>query len=293
MKSVIGIDIGGTKISVGLVDNDGDIKNYITEPTHAEEGRNAILNRIYSILDDLIDDDVEGIGIGSAGRIDYDNGKVAFATDNLPGWTGLNICDIICEKYKLPVIADNDVNTAIIGEAWIGAGMGYENILMMSIGTGIGGAIMSNGKLIRGSHWSAGEIGHMIFKPNGRKCNCGQKGCLEQYISGTAIYKRYNELTKSISVANAKGVFDLLNENDSTSKIVINEFIQNLSISIISLRNIFDPDIFIIGGGIINSKDIWWQSFVDILNSDITITTAKLGNKSTIIGAAKLIIDKL
>ncbi|MDI3312432.1 MAG: ROK family protein, partial [Thermoanaerobacterium sp.] len=263
--------------------------------TEAKYGREAIINNVYILIDELWDLKVSGIGIGSAGRINTDTGIIDYATDNLPGWTGFDVKGAIEKKYGLPVFVDNDVNTAAIGEAWIGAGRGYKNLFMMALGTGVGGAIILNNELIRGSHWSAGEIGHSILYPGGKQCNCGQKGCLEQYISGSAIYKRYNKICGYNKVKNAMEVFDLYLKNDSISKIVIDEFVNLLSLSIISLKNIIDPDLFIIGGGLIGAKDIWWSKLIKSLDKykNIDVKYAELGNDATMIGAAKLILDRL
>lgn len=292
---VIGIDIGGTKICGGIVSSDGELLKKSWLNTEAKYGREVIINNVYKVIDELIDESVSGIGIGSAGRVNTDKGIIEYATDNLPGWTGFNLRGTIEKKFGLPVMVDNDVNTAAIGESWIGSGKGYKNILMMAIGTGVGGAIIYNGDLIRGSNWSAAEIGHAILYPDGKKCNCGQKGCLEQYISGNAIYKRYNEIVGFSKVKNAFEVFDLYKNYDNISRIVIDEFVYWLSLSIISLKNIIDPELFIIGGGLIGSKEIWWDKLIDMLiqYGNINIRFAKLENNATMIGAAKLIIDKL
>jgi ROK family. len=197
MKKVIGIDIGGTKILGGVIGSNGDLIKFKETSTDAYLGRDHILKKLFGVLDDLFDTDIEGIGIGSAGRINFNTGEVIYATDNLPGWTGINLKEIISQKYKTKTIVENDVNAAIVGENWLGSAKSFKDVLMITLGTGVGGAIILDGKLIRGSHFSAAEIGHTILYPDGKRCNCGQNGCVEQYISGTAIYKRYNEIAGS------------------------------------------------------------------------------------------------
>ncbi|HHW58278.1 MAG TPA: ROK family protein [Clostridia bacterium] len=290
---VIGVDIGGTKILGGIMDNDGNLKKLKETPTQAKLGREVILKNLFSVIDELIDEDTKGIGIGSAGRINFDTGVVEYATDNLPGWTGCNLKEVLEQRYKIPVVVDNDVNAAAIGEMWLGSGKGYKSMLVMTIGTGVGGAIIYNGQLIRGSSWSAGEIGHMILYPEGRQCNCGQRGCLEQYASGTAIYKEYNELLGEEKVSSAKEVFELYKRNDAIAMKVVNSFVKSLSLSIMSLKNIIDPEVFIIGGGVIDSKDLWWDKLKTILGRDVNVVPASLGGKATIFGAAKLILDAI
>ncbi|AST56517.1 ROK family protein [Thermoanaerobacterium thermosaccharolyticum] len=292
MKKVIGIDIGGTKILGGVIGSNGDLIKFKETSTDANLGRDHILKKLFSLLDDLFDADIKGIGIGSAGRINFNTGEVIYATDNLPGWTGINLKEIISQKYRTKTIVENDVNAAIIGENWVGSAKNYKNVLMITLGTGVGGAIILNGKLIRGSHFSAAEIGHTILYPDGKKCNCGQNGCAEQYISGTAIYKRYNELAGSNLANSAKDVFDLFIKNDKISKLVLDEFIKSLSLLIFNIRNFIDPEMIILGGGVTNSKGLWWKYFKSQIKCDLNISVAWLNNFSTVYGAAKLILNE-
>jgi len=292
MKKVIGIDIGGTKILGGVIGSNGDLIKFKETSTDAYLGRDHILKKLFGVLDDLFDTDIEGIGIGSAGRINFNTGEVIYATDNLPGWTGINLKEIISQKYKTKTIVENDVNAAIVGENWLGSAKSFKDVLMITLGTGVGGAIILDGKLIRGSHFSAAEIGHTILYPDGKRCNCGQNGCVEQYISGTAIYKRYNEIAGSNLVNSAKDVFDLCMKNDKMSKLVVDEFVKSLSLLIFNIRNFIDPEIIILGGGVTNSKDLWWEYLKSQIKCDLNISIAGLNNFSTVYGAAKLILNE-
>ena len=137
---------------------------------------------------------VLGIGVGSAGRIDSVSGKVIYATDNLPGWTGVMLADEIAEAVNIPVYAENDVNVAAIGEAWVGAAQHCNTFALIALGTGVGGAIVNEGRMLHGVLGGAGEIGHTILVPGGLPCNCGQRGCLEQYVSGTALGRIAKEI---------------------------------------------------------------------------------------------------
>ncbi|WKV09571.1 ROK family protein [Thermoanaerobacterium sp. CMT5567-10] len=292
MKRVIGIDIGGTKILGGVIGYNGDLIKFKETSTDAYLGRDHILKKLFGVLDDLFDTDIEGIGIGSAGRINFNTGEVIYATDNLPGWTGINLKEIISQKYRTKTIVENDVNAAIVGENWLGSAKSFKDVLMITLGTGVGGAIILDGKLIRGSHFSAAEIGHTILYPDGKRCNCGQNGCVEQYISGTAIYKRYNEIAGSNLVNSAKDVFDLYMKNDKISKLVVDEFVKSLSLLIFNIRNFIDPEIIILGGGVTNSKDLWWEYLKSQIKCDLNISIAGLNNFSTVYGAAKLILNE-
>jgi glucokinase len=292
MKKVVGIDIGGTKILGGVIGFNGDLIKFKETSTDANLGRDHILKKLFGVLDDLFDTDIEGIGIGSAGRINFNTGEVIYATDNLPGWTGINLKEIISQKYRTKTIVENDVNAAIVGENWLGSAKNFKDVLMITLGTGVGGAIILDGKLIRGSHFSAAEIGHTILYPDGKKCNCGQNGCVEQYISGTAIYKRYNEIVGSNLVNSAKDVFDLYMKNDKISKLVVDEFVKSLSLLIFNIRNFIDPEIIILGGGVTNSKDLWWEYLKSQIKCDLNISIAGLNKFSTVYGAAKLILNE-
>ncbi|HHV75169.1 transcriptional regulator [Thermoanaerobacterium sp. PSU-2] len=292
MKKVVGIDIGGTKILGGVIGFNGDLIKFKETSTDANLGRDHILKKLFGVLDDLFDTDIEGIGIGSAGRINFYTGEVIYATDNLPGWTGINLKEIISQKYRTKTIVENDVNAAIVGENWLGSAKNFKDVLMITLGTGVGGAIILDGKLIRGSHFSAAEIGHTILYPDGKKCNCGQNGCVEQYISGTAIYKRYNEIVGSNLVNSAKDVFDLYMKNDKISKLVVDEFVKSLSLLIFNIRNFIDPEIIILGGGVTNSKDLWWEYLKSQIKCDLNISIAGLNKFSTVYGAAKLILNE-
>lgn len=292
MKKVIGIDIGGTKILGGVIGSNGDLIKFKETSTDANLGRDHILKKLFGVLDDLFDTDIEGIGIGSAGRINFNTGEVIYATDNLPGWTGINLKEIISQKYRTKTIVENDVNAAIVGENWLGSAKSFKDILMITLGTGVGGAIILDGKLIRGSHFSSAEIGHTILYPGGKRCNCGQNGCVEQYISGTAIYKRYNEIAGSNLVNSAKDVFKLYMKNDKISKLVVDEFVKSLSLLIFNIRNFIDPEIIILGGGVTNSKDLWWEYLKSQIKCDLNISIAGLNNFSTVYGAAKLILNE-
>lgn len=294
--NVIALDIGGTKISGAIITSMGDIVSVRQCPTEAVKGAEFILNSAFNIIDELRGNNhnIKGIGIASAGRINFSEGSVTYATSNLPGWTGLNLRNIFQNKYNLPTVIDNDVNAAAIGEGWLGAARELDSYICLTLGTGVGGAFVSNNRLWRGSQWNGAELGHMILKADGRSCNCGLSGCVEQYISGTAIYNRYNELSKGHENSAAE-VFRKLAEKDRNAERTIDEFKVDLIDTILSLNNIFDPQGYILGGGILKAKDYWWDDVVRGVNNYriTTILPAQLGNNAGLAGAARLILDEL
>jgi glucokinase len=297
--NTIGIDIGGTKILGGVVDQEGTILATYEKPTSILLGTDAVLETVYQVISELISQfNVSAIGIGSAGRVNIETGEVYFSTPNLPNWTGLKMRELVYKKFNLPVTVDNDVNCAGIGEKWVGASKDFESSVLITLGTGVAAAVFVNGELIRGSHWSTGEIGHMILYPHGKECNCGQRGCLEQYCCGTALYKNYNEQSKTEPIKTGKEFFHLFNKGDSIAIAVLEKFVDDLAIAMVSLCNVYDPEAFIIGGGLIDTRHNWWEPLMKKINqyanvavSHPLVRPAAFKNKAGILGAAKLGLD--
>ena len=186
----IGIDIGGTKIAGGLVDRSGAITERIQCPTRAPEGAQAIMARVVEMAASLrraAGGKIEGIGVASGGQIDPRTGVVIHATDLLPGWKGTRITEIIEERFGVKARALNDGSAAALGEGRFGAAKGVSDFVLLTLGTGVGGGIVTDGRLLNGALGVAGSIGHMVIDCDGRQCNCGSRGCLEAYVSGTAI----------------------------------------------------------------------------------------------------------
>lgn len=291
---VIALDIGGTKISGAIVTSAGEIVNVKQRPTEAYKGAEHVLSSAFNIVESLAAEakDFKAIGIASAGRINVEDGTVFYATPTLPDWTGRNLRDTFQSKFGVPVAVDNDVNAAAVGEGWIGAAQGLNSYVCITLGTGVGGAFVVNNKVWRGNQWSGAELGHMLLKAGGRLCNCGLSGCVEQYVSGTAIYKRYNELTGE-EVKSAAQVFDLAANKDKAAIQVIDEFKQDMVYMLLSLNNVFDPQGYVVGGGVLGAKDYWWDDVVKDVNNykPTTILPAKLGNYAGLAGAAKLALD--
>ena len=199
MRYIVGVDIGGTNIVVGTVSEDGSaIHGIRTSPTHAEQGAKGVLPRINELVEDSIQATVReagiergaivGVGVGSPGPLDRARG-VVLLTPNL-GWRDLPLRDLVSEAAKLPATLDNDANCAIYGEWWVGAAKGARYVVGLTIGTGIGGGIVIDGRIYHGTSDIAGEIGHTTIDSTGRLCKCGNYGCIEAYASGPAIAAR-------------------------------------------------------------------------------------------------------
>ena len=296
MSKTIGLDIGGTKIQGAIIDENGEILKTYRLETCAREGKDKVLENISKIIDFLKTDEIVSIGVGTPGFIDSENGIVTFA-GNIDGWTGLNLKKELEEISGLPVFVENDANIALVCEKWLGAGQGFKDIVMITIGTGLGGAVYNEKMgLLSGSHFQGAELGHIILHPDGEYCTCGQSGCAESYCSGTAIVRHYEELTRNR--LSGEEIFKIYDKDDNAEK-VIKRFTSDLAWFLTSLRNIFDPDLIIIGGGVINSKDYWWDEVLENfknychLSEEIEIKPAKYLNDAGVIGAGRIAMERL
>ena len=296
MKKVIGIDIGGTKINGAIISENGEILKRSSIPTFSNNSNELVVDRIKTLIDDLIVDEVQAIGIATAGFIDSENGIIVFA-GNIEGFTGLHLKEVIESYVNIPVYVGNDANGAALAEKWLGEAKSYNSFVMLTMGTGLGGAIYHN-KLgfWEGSNFQGAELGHIVLYPNGRLCTCGQKGCAEKYIAGSALSINYEELTgKSIT---GPEIINRLEEDDN-AKIALNRLAKDLGIYLSSIKNIFDPEGLIIGGGFIESANHWLDIAIDSYESycnrpeGMKISIAKFLNDAGFLGAAKFALDNI
>ncbi|GEK34459.1 ROK family protein [Kurthia sibirica] len=246
--TIIAIDIGGTNIKFGVVNTKGVLSQKDSIPTEAHLGGLHIIKKIFAIYDNLSAQQVfSGIAISSAGQINNETGTVIFATDSIPYYTGTEIATIVTEYTGLPVTVENDVNCTALGEYFTGAAKQVDHFLCITVGTGIGGALFVNGELYTGSHYSAGEIGHICLIPYGRPCTCGQAGCLEQYISSSALLK---EVTETLQIHDLRDFFQLVQAENTAALIIFNRWIDYFAIGLQSLVYTLNPTLIVIGGGI-------------------------------------------
>lgn len=305
---VVGVDLGGTKISTALSDLDGKIISQTTIPTDAHEGEMPVLNRIINSIEKVVNEgnvsyeDIKGIGIGSPGPLDAKKG-IIITTPNLP-FKNFNLVKPISEKFGVPVFLDNDANVAAIGEFMFGAGKGAENIVFFTVSTGVGGGAILNGKIYRGHTSNALEIGHMTVAPHGPRCNCGNVGCVEATSSGTAIAKRAHEaLSTKVETSLRKydnvtsyEVFVEAAAGDPVAKDIIDDAMNYLGIAVANSVSIFDPEYVIIGGGVSKAGDIVFDTVRKVVNKrcfksmaeSVKIVPAGLGTDAGLIGAVAL-----
>lgn len=294
---VIGIDIGGTSVKGVVCDREGRSLAETRRPTDARAGREAILASVASTVEALLGDHPEAaaIGIGTAGRVNAADGIVVYATDNLPGWQGMNLKAWAEAAFGRPAFADNDANAALLGESWIGAARGLRDVVMLTLGTGVGGANMAGGELIRGANWSGGEWGHAVLVPEGTACNCGRSGCIEQYLSGTALVRLASEAAgrpypSGLDVLNAAAA------GERPAQETVDRFVFRLAVAAGNIANGLDPEAIVIGGGVVDAHLLWWPAFRSALahaGSHADVRPALLGNRAGMLGAAKLALDGL
>jgi glucokinase len=304
VKTILGIDIGGTKIAGGLVDAaTGAVLLHDRTPTLAAEGGAAVLARAVGLAQALAAEAAargltapEAVGIGAGGQIDARTGVVLSATDILPGWAGTRLAEAFAGALGIPAAADNDVNALAVGECRFGAGRGFDNLVYLALGTGVGGAIISNGRLHYSRTGVSGELGHLILVPDGLPCSCGGRGCLEQYASGPALLRQYRALGGAAIEGDGTPLSALAERDpDGPAARAIALVGDLLGVGLVSLANVFGPDRIIIGGGLARLGDRLLDPARRVLAAralpavrQTPVVTAALGPDASVVGAASL-----
>ncbi len=313
MGNRIGIDVGGTNVKIALVNEKGNIIYSNSIPTRAEMGYEYTINNMKEAISELIKEtksdakNIEGIGFGFPGQIDYQKGIVRLAP-NIPGWVEVPIAEIIEKEFGIPTRVDNDVRCAALGELNYGAGIGCENLICITVGTGIGSGLIINGKLVRGASNAAGEIGHIKLEMNGGPlCGCGDRGCLEAFASGPSIvamaeeYIKGGKSTKYRELANPDItpyiVSEAAKQGDPVAKRIFTIMGEYIGIGLASVVNLLNPEKIIIGGGVAAAGDLLLNPIKEnlikrampIAGAAVEIVPAQLGNTAGVIGASLLI----
>lgn len=309
-KYSFGVDVGGTTIKMGLFNLDGNVLDKWEIKTRTENGGVNVLPDIAEAIKAKISEkaiakeDVVGVGIGVPGPVD-DKG-VVYKCVNL-GWGVLNINEELGKLLDMPVKGGNDANVAALGEMWKGGGQGFESIVVVTLGTGVGGGIIMNGKILTGAKGAAGEIGHIHVDDNEKDvCGCGNSGCLEQFASATGIVRLANralEATDKKTVlkageVSAKDVWDAVKAGDEVAIEIAEKFGQYLGKGLAAVAGVINPEAFVIGGGVSKAGTILldyiqknYTPYVFHASRDVKFTLATLGNDAGIYGAAKLVLD--
>lgn len=308
MGMYIGIDLGGTNLKMGIVDQSGKLITHINVPTEGKGAPEKAMVQIVHTARDLTNtagvpwEEIEGVGIGLPGFLDLERGIIKSLTNLF--WENIPIRDRLEQEWKKPVRIDNDANVAALGEVWIGAGKGVDNVVCITLGTGVGGGIIVNGGLVHGANNSAGEIGHIVVNPNGVQCNCGLRGCLETISSASGMIRLAKEaisegkpttLTQSSEIS-PKSIFEAAAAGDSVANRVIEQSVDALAEVLSALSVTINPDRFVIGGGVALAGDAllaplrtaWKKKTVPHAREGTEIVPALLGNDAGMIGAAAL-----
>ena len=313
-KYRIGVDVGGTNVKIALVDLDGKIAYSNTVPTRAEMGYEAGVNNIKQAIKDIMQESnqssktIEAIGFGLPGQIDYLEG-VVISLLNIPGWVFISLSKMIVDEFQIPTKLDNDVRCAALGELNFGAGKGCENLICITVGTGIGSGIILNGKLVRGAANAAGEIGHIKMQMNGGPlCGCGDYGCFEAFASGPAIVTMAKEYISGGKSAKYKEmatdgiitpyiVAQAALQGDTVSIQIFKQIGKIIGIGLASVVNLLNPEKIIIGGGVADAGEILLEPIrqtiqdraMPIQANSVKVVPVQLANAAGVIGASLLI----
>lgn len=314
-KWAIGVDLGGTKIEVAMMDQEGSIQHKLRAKTVVEKGYKAVERQIESMVEELLQE-VQygipiGIGVGAPGQVESETGTVKFAP-NLQ-WTDVPLGRLLRERLDLPVLVINDVRAATWGEWFYGAGKGCSDMICMFVGTGIGGGIICNGKMLEGAGNSAGEIGHMTIQLDGPECHCGNKGCLEALVGSWAIARDAQQAVKQdteagtllLQLANgevggikAKTVTEAYKQGDNLARRLIGQVTNALAGGLMGLANALNPQCIVLGGGVIEHL----PELVLLVESEVQkralqaaaeslrVVPAHLHDDSGVIGAASQVL---
>lgn len=313
----VGVDIGGMSIKCAFMNENGEVSNRFFLPIIKEEPQDSTLARIGNAINENIQssemkkEDFVGVGIGCPGSINTITGVCEFA-GNL-GWEHAPIRDVVSKITGLPVKVTNDANAAMLGEAKFGVGKEYNNLVLLTLGTGVGGGLFINGKLFEGNEGKGAELGHMIIEKGGRQCTCGLRGCLETYASATALIKEtkkamyahresdmWGYCEADIEKVTGRTVFDCARNGDATAKEVLDEYGEYLALGIANFCNIFRPDAIILGGGLSNAGKELTDPVEKHLKAihygfkgtpAVKILIASLKNDAGLLGAAALFLD--
>jgi len=290
---ILSADIGGTSIKAALVDEAGNLIDFKETPTESAIGGIHVMENLLKLLRSY--EGFDAIGISTAGQVDSLLGEIIFANENIPGYTGMKVREIIEKEFSVPVRVENDVNCAALGEINFGAGKSSQDLICLTYGTGIGGALIFDRKIHKGKDGIAGEFGHMVIHPGGRACNCGQRGCYESYASARVLVEEAMKMDPDCD--NGRRLFQKIHEGDALMTELLDAWAKEVSYGLVNIIHIFNPALIVLGGGVLE-QDLAFQSikkytFSQIMDSfkNVQLVKASLGNKAGLLGAASLYIN--
>ena len=316
-KYYAGLDLGGTFVKGGIVDEEGKILVKDKIPTGRERPYTEIAADMARLVKDLAaradlaEGQLAGVGIGSPGLIDAENGVIVYS--NNIRWENVPLCGAVREQLGVPVCITNDANAAALGEHFCGAGKKFGSMVLITLGTGVGGGIILDGKLFEGNRSAGAEIGHMVIERGGWQCTCGRRGCFEAYASATGLIRRTREsmeahkesamwkIAGSLEGVDGRTAFDGMRAGDAAAKQVVEEYISCLAEGVTNLVNIFRPEAVVLGGGVCAEGEtllaplraaVEPHLFGGAEYAPVAIVAASLGNDAGLCGAARLAMQR-
>ncbi len=310
----LGIDIGGTAVKMGIVDENGEILLSHEAPVAFDHYDTPILETvlresgIFLKENKVKPEDLRGIGISATGQIDTQKGIVAGSGGNIRNWDGTNLKDAFTQKYRLPVTVVNDANCVALGEKWIGSARDARDVIVLTIGTGLGGGIIVNDQILLGRAGFGGELGHFSIHMQGKPCTCNNRGCFEQYASMTALVRSVSEYYEASDPArlterpvDGRSIFEAVAGGDAAITRIVDTWIQDISAGIVSLVHIFNPELIVIGGGVSTQEELFIAKLrrkvlgqvMPNFRQGLSLCAAALGNSAGMIGAVYYLIRSL
>jgi len=313
---ILGIDIGGTKLAFGVVMPDGRVMAEVREPSHAEDGPDAMIDRIIERAREVVSDSgwstdhLDAVGIGCGGPLDPWRGVIRNAL-NMPGWIDIPLVTRIESALGRPTFVDNDANAAALGEQRFGVGRGVRNLVYLTISTGVGGGLILDDRLYHGENGNGGELGHISVRVGGRSCHCGSNGCIETYCSGTSIAARARDVLaadpsgplaeRDATEIRAEDVVAAARDGDPLASSLWAETMELLGGGVVSIIHAFNPRLVILGGGVTGAGDMLFDPVRRIvaertmpwLGEVVEVVPAELGTMTGVLGAVAIALDRL
>lgn len=312
MKKYLGIDVGGTAVKMGIIDENGNILKKETKSVSFDNYRTPMMDTIVVELKAMLkeylpekkgqriwySDYFEGIGVSATGQVDSVQGRIAGTCGNVPGWNGTRIKEILEMEFGLPVAVANDANCMCLGEKWIGAAAGVDDMIGITLGTGVGGGIVTGGRLLEGARGFGGEIGHFTTHAlDGAACTCGQRGCYERYASTTALVRNAEKINPKWT--NGYEIFQAVQAGNKQAKELLDQWIREISTGLIGLVHIFNPSMIVIGGGVSVQEELLIrpiekqirEGVMPAFAEGLVVKAAQLKNDAGMIGAVYYFIS--
>jgi glucokinase len=298
---VLGLDIGGTKLAAGVVDDSGRVHSFLVTPSEAARGPEEMLPRLFELGRRAVEESdlaIEAVGIGCGGPLDAAKGLL-LSPPHLPGWRDVPVTALAEQVFGRPATLENDATAAAAAEHRYGAGVGVRNMIYLTLSTGVGGGIVVDGRLYRGAVGNGGELGHVTVDWHGRECRgCGRRGCLEAYVSGTSIAERSREA--GLPYATAEEVAAAARTGDAPAVAVWDETVEALACGLTSIVNLFEPELVVVGGGVARAGEqllgparAWvLEHAMGPAGGAVRIVAAALGDQVGVVGAAAIVYDR-